>query len=377
MKVAGVIASQPDQRDYIYVPRTLNLPPRFSRRQYVVEYEDQGDQGACVGNGVASTLETHSNHFGSVLDLSRQFIYNAGRHLEGRLGEEGMYVRSAYKVLQRYGVPPEEFYPYGLDRNSNPPQAVYDAASAMKVARYEFVYNRNAQYGNFTQQQIVDRIKAALLEGLIPTIALGVTTSIFGMKGPWRTQQYQLMGPTSTDAGGHLMYVIGWDDDAGRFEVVNSWGQGWGDWGIGGFPYAIVGEPWFESWVCRDFAGMAQPEAPGIKLEYLNGFACGARIVPETEEVGKTVNVWIGAVIPRIQNPSLTHTYLCTSLTQDHWHLQAGDSYPPAGQITLTEDNPVKLVKWMNLERFKGAVLYCAYGDSPMNWKLAKVAEVK
>jgi hypothetical protein len=272
-----------------------------------------------------------------------------------------MYVRTLYKVLQKYGVPLEEDYPYDISKKDlNPPVEAYALAATRKIGRYEFVVASNSTFGTFEPQQKIDRIKAALLEGLIPTIAFQVTQSIFSLSGRWQTHNYAL-STHSPLIGGHLMYVIGWDDDAGKFEVVNSWGQSWGDLSIGGFPYGIVSEPFFESWIAREFMGLVVPEEPGIKLEYQNRYSIGFRIVPKPGEVGQSRLVWIGAKLPD------GRLFLRTSVN-DTWALYSGGAFTPAFSHVLAEDNPLKAVNWMwNLSDFAGAKVYVGYGTSPMD----------
>jgi len=371
-QVAGVMQSPPDQRDIPYVPRTFSFPRKFSLRDKVGDIEDQKSIGACVAHGVTSTLESHLIQTVGHQDLSRRFVYDAGRNLEGRLGESGMFVRTAYRVAHKFGVPLESDYPYtdASEDSVDPPATAYEAAAARKISRYEFVYNRDSVYGTPEPWQIVDRIKSALLEGLMPVIAFGVTESIYTMRGPWKSHRYDVNAPF---AGGHLMYICGWDDDAGiagMLETPNSWDLNWGDFGVGGFPYSIVSAPWFESWVARGFAGVNVPESPGIKLEYKNAFSVGFRIVPPPEKVGSNTFVWIGARLPD------GRVYLKTRIDADTWAPMVDLQLIPAGAVTLTEAVPLKAVNWMPTEQFTGADIYVAYGNSPMDWHKEKLCTI-
>ena len=90
------------------------------------------------------------------------------------------------------------------------------------------------------------------------------------------------------------MLIVGYDDEAQKFLVQNSWGTSWGDGGYCGLPYNMVSEPFFEAWIARSFKGMEVPETTGSKLEFINKYRLEARIVPEKEDIGKTVKVWMG-----------------------------------------------------------------------------------
>jgi len=369
-RLAGVMASVPDQRDYIFVPRTISFPRRFTAEQHVVEWEDQGKQGACVGNGTCSSLETFTNEAGGgTIDLSRQYVYDKGRFLENRLGQSGMHVRTAMKVVQKFGVPFEADYPYSMEESpGQDPGTEIDALAAQhKVDRYEFVFPGSSVYGAFEREQKVDRVKAALLEGFRPVIAFCVTNTIFSMRGPRHTHQYQYADENNPAVGGHLMYVVGYDDDLGGFLIANSWGQSWGDYGLGLFPYAVVDELFAESWIMRGFNGLTIPEQPGIKLEYANKFTVGFRIVPEPHEIGQRVKVWIGAKTPD------GRIFMNHSLAFDDFKYRANSYFPEAGSILLEQDNPVKAVHWRDMQQLGGVTLYAAYGTSPLDWKLQKL----
>lgn len=384
-QVAGILASPPDQRDYIYLPKSADesLPSFFDRRQYIRNIENQLNYGACVGNGGVSSLEAFDKFFGIHEDYSRAFIYNAGRSLEGRLGQEGMFVRTLYKVLQRYGVPLETTYPYEhVADETDPPPEIYNAAAERKIGRYEFVFNsvQWGVFGHFDKWQRVNRIKHALVEGHFPTIALSVTDSIRNMKGPWQQHQY-LFGNVNGGPpyiGGHLMYIVGWDDATQKFLVANSWGEEWGDYGIGGFTYDIVMEMWAECWIFRSFEDRVIPEVPGAKLEYSNMYQVGFRIVPEPHRVGDVVRVWIGS-------PLEDGRWLMNcSLNRNDFRV-----YDPeadnvmdfsAGEITLAEDNPLKAVHmdWnLDLRKHGGKEVWVAYGRSPVDWKLQHIGKLR
>lgn len=55
-------------------------------------------------------------------------------------------------------------------------------------------------------------------------------------KRDWRT--HQISTDTSQSAGQHYVCIVGFDDNAKRWLVENSWGSGWADGGFFGVPYA-------------------------------------------------------------------------------------------------------------------------------------------
>ena len=151
-------------------------------------------------------------------------------------------------------------------------------------------------------------------------------------------------------------------------------------------PFALVDEPWFEAWVIRDYDGHTVPEVPGIKFEGKNSRSVKARIVPEIKELGKKVNIWFGAKSKDGQlftrNPlplerAFSPTNVDRSGGSDKWTPYDGKTLEPCltGYV-LEEDNPLHVVQWLNLDDHKGAELFVAYGQTPLDWKMAKVCTI-
>jgi len=78
-------------------------------------------------------------------------------------------------------------------------------------------------------------VKHLLAMGMPVVMEIKVTPDVDNLSGPWRT--HQIGTDTSVTRGQHYVSIVGYDDDAGRFLVENSWGPGWGDGGFFGIPY--------------------------------------------------------------------------------------------------------------------------------------------
>jgi hypothetical protein len=380
--IADTLPSPLDQRDIIFCPRvppeefkvTLDLLPN------VEEVKNQLDAGSCVATGIAEQAEWLAKAYGISLDLSRMFLYTATLDYEGRLGQSGLFVRDAYKVAFKYGICPEngpDGYPYDTSKQAvRPPDSAYLKARETRLLRYESVVSNNG-FSNYTDSDVVRRIKSALNEGMPVGIGLRVTQSIYSMTGPWRQQNYIKAGdPNSPIAGGHYMVIIGYDDLYGKFLVLNSWGPTWGDGGFGGFSYDIVSDFTFEAWVIRDFNGWKVPEAPGIKFEGINRFRLTARIVPELNEIGTTTNIWMG-----VRPPDASVTYLRSEITPeqlsadfasgtDNWYpYVSGPMLPTVRNVTLQQDTFAVIVQFRNLSTLAGWNVYMTYGQDDTTWK--------
>ena len=81
-------------------------------------------------------------------------------------------------------------------------------------------------------------VKRLLCFGVPVIMEIKVTPDVDNASGPWRT--HKIGTDTSVTRGQHYVSIVGFDDDAGRFLVENSWGPGWGDGGFFGVPYSSM-----------------------------------------------------------------------------------------------------------------------------------------
>lgn len=373
--VYNLLASPPDPRDFVYSPRIT--PDQFARSidlsHLVTRVEDQLNAGACGGNGFTSQCEGLAKGHGVPLHLSRMFSYATAKKIGNRLPQDGVYMRDLYRAAYHYGLLLEEgatvTYPYDISQQyTDPPAWAYEEAAKMKVRRYEAVVSpSNSLLGQYTAAQVVERLKAALNEGFMPTIGMQISSSLTTLSGPWRTHDYQPVGPGWPSLGGHLMMVVGYDSDYILLKALNSHGAHKGDGGYVGLPYSICADYIFESWIVRDFNGWSIPEAPGVVLAGMNRWNLVTRIVPEVHEIGQTVNVWFAA--KRAPDGPL---YLRHGMND--WRLMQNNEYPPAISNFLLQDNNIlDVVDGMDINPYAGMDIYVAYGQTPFDRPPAKI----
>ena len=374
--LANTLPSIPDQRDIPYRSpyKPEDLPSSVDMREDVYEIENQGSIGSCVANGVASSCELIANRNDKPIDLSRLFLYNATKVYENRLGEEGLYTRDAYHVAYKQGMPTEEYYPYDISKDDiAPSEEDYREAFNNRIDRYENV----VQWNTIGSVKKVNTIKSALHEGMPVGFAMMITPSLIDLKGSWKEHKYKGVDRDNTGLGGHYMLIVGYDNKEGKFLVQNSWGTSWGDGGYCGLPYGIVSEPFFEAWVARSFKGMEVPETTGSKVDFKSKYVLEARIVPEKEDIGKTVKVWMGGIDTEgnvyIKQP-VPSIEASVSGMPDLW-LPVEDSglVPVQEKYVLDNDNHIKVVNWLDLSQFKGAEIYVGFGTDEFNMRVDKI----
>ena len=374
--LANTLPSIPDQRDIPYRSpyKPEDLPSSVDMREDVYEIENQGSIGSCVANGVASSCELIANRNDKPIDLSRLFLYNATKVYENRLGEEGLYTRDAYHVAYKQGMPTEEYYPYDISKDNIAPSSEdYKEAFNNRIDRYESVIRWNS----VDSIKKIHQIKSALHEGLPVGFAMMITASLINLKGSWKEHNYKGVNPDTKGIGGHYMLIVGYDDEHYKFLVQNSWGTSWGDGGYCGLPYNMVSEPFFEAWIARSFKGMEVPETTGSKVDFKSKYVLEARIVPEKEDIGKTVKVWMGGIDVKgdvyIKQP-VPSIEASVSGMPDLWlPVEKSGLVPVQENYVLDNDNHIKVVNWLDLSKFKGAEIYVGFGTDEFNMRVDKI----
>lgn len=215
-----------DTRDFLFSPKTKELPKRIDLRDKMPPVVDQGRLGSCTSNAIVSGLREYLLlQEGKDIRLSRLYHYWHERALEGTINEDsGATLRDGMKVLKKFGVCPEEDFPYEIERFTEQPseQAEKDAAQ-FKISEYHRVPTLN-------------KLKAALADGLPVAIGIVVFES-FESEEVAQTGIVPMPKWYEQELGGHAMLAVGYDDEKGHVIVRNSWGPDWGDGGYCYLPY--------------------------------------------------------------------------------------------------------------------------------------------
>jgi len=359
-----------DWRDMQYISPFLpeDIPVDLDLESSCPELVDQLSQGACVGNGhYFDTRRTAMNNGMPDFIPSRQFMHNSTKVLAGYVGQYGVVVRDGLQAAHKVGVCEEDEYPYLEEMNNQiPPLEAYESARNNRVDEYESVIPIGPV---MPQEDALHAICSALNEGMIVSLGIRVTKSIFSLEGPWRDQDYQVETATNPAIGRHLMYIVGYDKALKMLKLANWWGRDHGDNGYTGLPFSVLGSFRPEAWCIRSFKGFATPERSGVFKNTLTHNAFSARLqVPESLR-GTTTNIWAGAVLPNGQ-----------AIIK---HSQEDDSWLPIeqGVVPFLTNYPLKKINLISLvtyrpnfiSEFAGTEFYAGYGNNIFSMKANKV----
>ena len=268
----GWIPDLPDPRDYTpdheEVRRLLaGLKPAPSRQKTVPTCLDlRGDDenpsaffsavedqhslncsAVCAVLGIVEYFERRVR--GQAFEGSMLFLYKMARKLRRTTGDCGVDLRTTFKALRRFGVPPYELW-------HSQPEQFDDEPHDVSLAGYARDYQHACYIRLDARDAISSRTKSRDLNHALGSETLRTVKSFlsggfpvaFGFSVPKSLpSDPNIPYRPSFDSfrGGQAVLAVGYDDQKdtsprGAILIRNSWGETWGDAGYGWLPYAYI-----------------------------------------------------------------------------------------------------------------------------------------
>ncbi len=210
-----------------------NSPSSFSIKQYAPVPGDQGSHGTCVAWSTAYAARTISyciTHHITDQDkinssvFSPAYLYYYIKATGDNNCALGAKIEPALKILTDTG---------DVLLTTNTPDCIsavnstnISSAKNYTIKAYSSLTN---VFGRITKNEVI-AIKKSITDNNPIICSLNCLSSLFnvGKDGIWK------IGTNDTTAGAHAVCIVGYDDNkfGGAFEVINSWGE---DWGNNGF----------------------------------------------------------------------------------------------------------------------------------------------
>ncbi|NUQ23844.1 MAG: C1 family peptidase [Saprospiraceae bacterium] len=222
-----------------YSGRKYNeVPLKVSLRPYCPVPGDQGSTGACVGwatgYGALTIMRmqrarVYDHAVATEMANSAAFVYNQIK-LSNEDCTAGAYIEDALALLRNTGDCLERTFNFEQQSCLARPDArVLQEAAAFRIRDYAAVFALDEQPKSKSAKA------CKILAAQTPIIVgLGVTQSFWDIR-----PGTHLWNPTPDEplAGYHALVVIGYDNVERQFELMNSFGPGWGLGGFVKIPY--------------------------------------------------------------------------------------------------------------------------------------------
>lgn len=213
----GVLESPKKVLDYCGAFRcgSVDLPKEYILPEELIpDVRNQGMVNSCVGFAITNIMQILNQKETGIRErFSAGYVY--GKCRDDNALHMGMYVDNALGYLIKTGSCFEEDFPY----NKEVPEIMELARNRPDLDEKAQPYHIRAYevYAQAYAEKKYEAIKAALYQFQTP-----------------------ILGDTDFTGGRHAICIIGWNDEKKTFTLLNSWGKGWGDNGIGEISYNKV-----------------------------------------------------------------------------------------------------------------------------------------
>lgn len=202
---------------------------KASLKKYVPVVKTQGQYGTCVGWSSAyygrTILNARINDLTTSEEISDNTFSPVFTYLNSNVDNDyncqgGAYINKALKTMVEKGVP--LFKDYNVMCDSYIPSDIWSKAEKNRIRDFNRLFA-----GKEASDVKLESVKRSLINGNPVIIGFQVENAFYYAKNVFEPDN---LGTS----GGHAMCVVGYDDDmyGGAFEIVNSWGNNWGNNGF-------------------------------------------------------------------------------------------------------------------------------------------------
>jgi C1A family cysteine protease len=248
--------SLPDPRDIPADPTEIPIRDEVDpRSEYMTPVYDQLHLNSCNANAVAAAVDAARIVDGkNPLYPARLAIYWLERFVEHQspVADDGAYGRDGFKVARRYGVIPENDWPYTDDKSD--PHFSQDPRQDSAWEGHHWILQDKYKA---VRRSLTD-FKRVLSNR--QTIAFGFTVpASFDSPEMWQTGIMADPDPSDLTEDGHEVLAVGYLKDQPPYCLVrNSWGT---EFGISG--YFLMPWAWLlDAGLSRDFRTIYRPLPP-------------------------------------------------------------------------------------------------------------------
>ena len=252
-RIPGCIFKEQKSNAEFSIPKTRGISDAlssFSLKEYYPSVGDQGDYGTCTAWATTYASFTalnniKNNKLGNSLKVedcfSPQFTYDLIKRESDESCKDGSQIFTALDLLKRIGSIPLSEYPYncnilnngeGIERLKN------NYADSLKFNQIISLANKNRldDFIDLGKTNLSEKIKYSLNNKFPVVIGVSDFKNIETNLG----KDTWIPEVVNYSPYGHAMSIVSYDDNknGGSFEILNSWGEDWGNSGYCWVRYA-------------------------------------------------------------------------------------------------------------------------------------------
>ena len=211
---------------------TLNAIHAWSLKPYCPTPKHQGKNGSCVGwaVGYAALTIQHAlvnnwkgqSYLITQNAFSPMFIYN---QIKTGDCQSGSYIQDALALLKNKGALLATDFDSYKNCAKLPTEEDLAMATANKIENFHALFPTDA-----SSQTKINQIKLSLTQNHPVIVGMKLPQNFNKIKR--KNKYWKPKIRKKTKFFGHSMVVVGFDDSRGAFEVMNSWGNKWGNNGF-------------------------------------------------------------------------------------------------------------------------------------------------
>ena len=219
----------------------MALPRSIDLRSGCSAIGNQGQTNSCSAfatvDGLAEYLVRKQGH---AEDFAPGFIWNLVRQATNQANDNvGIDYRDAMKAIATTGLVRETAFPFPSMALQDDPRSLLSFMTKVPPAALLAEAKQHRPFANMQVVPDAQAMKQQVAAGLPVVFGIMAFQSIEATNGP-----IPLPKKGEAQLGSHIILCVGYDDDAKRFIIRNSWGPGWGDHGYGYLPYDYVRDGW-------------------------------------------------------------------------------------------------------------------------------------
>ncbi|MEZ5040131.1 MAG: C1 family peptidase [Saprospiraceae bacterium] len=209
-----------------------NLPASISLKAFCPQPQDQGAYANCVGwaagyagRTILEALQLKNSDNVTITEqaFSPDFLYLLNKSAADANCQRGISIQQVLKTMQEKGVPRRREFAAGC--HPSVPMSILTKAQPNRIEGYTRLFDKETP-DDFR----IKIIKKSLAQQKPVVVGIECYESFKNAKEYWE-------GAKDKFVGGHALCIVGYDEQRGAFEVMNSWGIDWGNQGFSWIRY--------------------------------------------------------------------------------------------------------------------------------------------